>query len=662
MEIPEPKNVRWIYRSKQQRLPVKSGVGNFKHCGDVRMQSPWLATIFMEKGLSTGLPMSPPVNYRATQFDRMTKWTGRTSNESGIPPFVHSLFKDPSELSFDSGNSPTLLMYQVEHQAADRNPEPPFIETVGLVNYQEQPVRFKSRNHRVTAVTNAAFKRTLLMFGFKWASDVDSDGNPIEMDDSVKPTEQDFYAFFKELSKVKISTNGELQAFVQECEADRWYNYEPDLKIEDNTCDFGEAYRGMSSVRLGGVEGNHRLTAVKCASIGQFNLDGNARVALEQSKSHDEMLKELQEEGVTDLITTLSDAKTYQPMGMRFTGFTGTDQASIIQEMKQLQGMGKTLIKEAKYQVKMKQEDVLKEILSELTFEELKKFDDGIEEDGPWFWQYDFERANDMVKRRNMAVMKYMIKVIEEKQLGPALEYDKAGSSKWEPEEVMERLTDHMNMDSELIQKDGRPRYLGMNSSIPLVLEVVRMSCRNKETLANLKKVVFGVDTGVKNGPLNDLDEGVLRSLDWLIQSLWISATRLGLAYTNGMSSDRYLLAKLMSSNKDAWVDQFMRNLKANGISDESCDMEDWKQCKAMVEKKHYTGSKLTEATRGPTKGKGMKCKLQTMAKWEFWSDALFYVGRTMWNPKLNRGWVQREELDEDGGKFLNQSVNAMLL
>ena len=72
-------------------------------------------------------------------------------------------------------------------------------------------------------------------------------------------------------------------------------------------------------------------------------------MALDQSMSHDEMLKKLRLlEGVPGLITTPSQAKTYQPMGMRFTGFTGTDPASIIQEMKQLQGMGKTLIKEAK--------------------------------------------------------------------------------------------------------------------------------------------------------------------------------------------------------------------------------------------------------------------------------------------------------------------------
>ena len=633
MQIPEPKRVRWIMKTKQQRLPVKSGVKRFWHYGDIRMKSPWLVTMFIEKGLFTGLPMSPPVNYRATQFDRMTKWTGRSKTEAGVPPFVHSLFKKPSELSFDSGNSPTLLMYELEHQDPDKNPEPPYIETVGVVNYQEQPVRFKSRNHRVKGVTNKEFRRTLSMFGFKWGTDkFDKQGNRREERDFIKPTESEIYSFFEALSEVEVSNNDQFQRFIDEYELDRWYTMDPGQKFEDNVCDFGEALRGLSPLRLGGVEGNHRVSAVKSAAIGLFNLDGNAREALQQSKSHEKMLKQLEKEKVADLIDNPSEAKTYQPMGMRFTCFFGFDE--VMNEMKELQSMGKTLIKEAKYQVKMHQEDVLKEILSELTFEELKKFDDGIKEDGSWFWQDEFDEANDMVKRRNIAVMNYMFKVIEEKELGPALEYNNDGTSKWEPEKVMERLRDHTKMDSELIQKDGRPRYLGMNSSIPLILEVVRMSCRNQQTLADLKKVVFGVDTGMMNGPLHDLDEGVLRSLDWLVQSLWVSASRLAVAYAAGVNSDRYLLAKLMSSNKDGWVEQFMANLKANGIGDDTCELKEWEQCKVMVEKEHYKGQKVAEVTRG----RGLKCKLQTMVKWELWSDALSYIGQNSWNPNMIRG------------------------
>jgi len=285
-------------RSKKE-FDSNMAVTELKTSGTVVM------TLFHERGLWSKHCYQPVVNQRPIAVDNWNSERVEKNKDNSLvtyPPLRDSLVSlDPDgvtgfdvvtrmslftygvtptrEAGLDEGlTTPMRLEFKIPSAPAPDGNEP---SDPSESTPDDDDISFGSGslfNTRAVPISASVFKRTLEVFGYRWAFRSKHGRKTVYVDhgddDDVGVAElHRFYSLFKDDD---FSTEEKFKAFLEKFRLENIYRYDPTLNLPGNIERFGLLVRALTRSRVCCYEGQHRWILIALYSCGYVGADASA--------------------------------------------------------------------------------------------------------------------------------------------------------------------------------------------------------------------------------------------------------------------------------------------------------------------------------------------------------------------------------------------------
>ena len=639
-------------RTARELVPLERG-GNVDwsveygfSVGQVQMQSPWLAGMLWETGMYSGYKMQAQMNYRPMNYDIHNSSHHSSDGEKTMPSLKSSLFSMAPQSSFDLGSPATLAFYQVDYGSIDSF-DGGHPTSSGPLKYNNNWARFHSSTRNPKVVTPEAWKRLLELFGFKRCND----GTNEEVAEDTPVTIGDFWSFLSALKSCKTSSEEDFEAFLVEFGLDRVFRYNHHTTLERNLNDFQQLVRCLVAVRVGVIDGQHRMSMISSASSGFFEVDGYAWERSSRVKTHRQAWEE--QSGDQNRVNTPLYAQTFRTMKIQVLALHSC--APFLHQCKQLLCFGGRITKAATTQVSVTVDTILSGLLEDMTVESVCGSGEA-RFVGSWFWRLPIdecvEKYNKLLARVHGIVFDY----IQNRDMGFALA---TTLSKWD-NFAQRNVTwkSFSGLNSKLIKGRGRSSVVGVSCAVAQLLTLLKNACSCEGGLEDIKKVTSGMTPRVANGQIDNDHKSILKSVQFLVEWGLVPVGIVADEMTRSAITDRLLLKAMRESDNDMQLNAILEDMKA-GLTDKTCDLSAWKFTKEMLK----SGRHKTISSAGLKPSADFTFKLTQAIRRELELDVLHTIAHYGHHPNLvDNRWITDEEQSTRKGKYQNKLLRTLLL